>query len=63
MTKPTAGEISTLIAWLRRLPDTGPRQASPAELAAFQLAKAGLPARISHHSHATPCDQPGDIVD
>ena len=63
MTKPTTGEISALIAWMRRLSDAGIHRADPAELAAFQLAKAGLLARIQRHSHATPCDQPGDIVD
>ena len=52
MTEPTAGEISALLTWLRRLSQAGIRQASPAELAAFQSAKAGLLARIP--ATATP---------
>ncbi len=63
MTEPTAGEIAALLSWLRRLSEAGLHRADPAELAAFQLAKAGLLARIPHHSHATGTGQPGDIVD
>jgi hypothetical protein len=59
MTKPTtepagppaAGEISALIAWMRRLSGAGLRQADPAELAAFGHAKRGLLTRIEQHSH------------
>lgn len=56
MTKPTAGppaagEISALIAWMRRLSDTGLHRAGPAELIAFHHAKHDLLARIEQHSH------------
>jgi hypothetical protein len=56
---PPAGEISALIAWMRRLSDTGAHRADPAELAAFLTAKRNLLARIERHNHtpATPCDQ------
>jgi hypothetical protein len=61
---PAAGEISALIAWMRRLSDTGPRQAGPAELAAFLHAKRDLLARIERCSPqpppATPYGQSGD---
>ena len=61
MTRPAApspGEVSALIAWMRRLSDVGASRADPAELAAFQHAKKDLLARIQA-SHA-PDDQPGD---
>ena len=58
---PAPGEVSALIAWMRRLPGAGAHQAGPAELAAFQNAKKDLLARIQA-SHA-PDDQPGDPVD
>jgi hypothetical protein len=51
---PAAREISALIAWMRRLSDTGPHRAGPAELAAFQHAKRDLLARIERHSHPRP---------
>jgi hypothetical protein len=51
---PAAGEISALIAWLRRLSDTGPRRADPAELAAFLAAKHDLLTRIERHNHPQP---------
>ena len=55
---PAPGEVSALIAWMRRLSDAGVRQADPAELAAFQEAKKNLIARIGHcHDHD---DQQGD---
>ncbi len=61
---PAAREISALIAWLRRLPDTGAHQADPAELAAFLHAKRDLLARIERCSPqpppAIPYHQPGD---
>lgn len=46
---PAPGEVSSLIAWMRRLADAGVGQADPAELAAFQQAKKDLLARIEHH--------------
>jgi hypothetical protein len=49
---PAPGEVSALIAWMRRLSDAGIRRADPAELAAFQHAKQDLLARIGHHRHA-----------
>ena len=49
---PAASEISALIAWMRRLPDTGTHRADPAELAAFHRAKHDLLARIERHNHA-----------
>jgi hypothetical protein len=60
---PAAHEISALIAWMRRLSDTGTHRADPAELAAFHHAKRDLLDRIQHHNHprATPDDQPGDF--
>ena len=58
---PAPGEVSALIAWMRRLPGAGAHRAGPAELAAFQNAKKDLLARIER-SHA-PGDQPGDPVD
>lgn len=60
---PAAREISALIAWMRRLSDTGPHRADPAELAAFHHAKRDLLDRIQRHNHppATPDDQPGDL--
>ena len=62
---PAAWEISALIAWMRRLPDTGTHRAGQGELAAFHRAKRDLLARIERHNHApaTPYDQPGDRVD
>jgi hypothetical protein len=54
---PAPGEVSALIAWMRRLSDGGVHRADPAELAAFQEAKKDLIARIGH-SHA-PDDRPG----
>lgn len=62
---PPAGEVSALIAWMRRLAGTGLHQAGPAELAAFHHAKQDLLARIERHNHtpATPYDQPGGCVD
>ena len=62
---PAASEISALIAWMRRLSDTGIHRADPAELAAFQHAKRDLLARIERHNHtpATPYDQSGDSID
>ena len=53
--RPAIPEISALITWMRRLSDAGIRNASPAELAAFQNAKKNLIARIEHRD-----DQPGD---
>lgn len=60
---PAAGEISALIAWMRRLSGTGPHRADPAELAAFHHAKRDLLARIERHNHPRPPldDQPGDF--
>lgn len=58
MTAPAApppGEVSALIAWMRRLSDAGIRNASPPELAAFQNAKKNLIARIERRD-----EQPGD---
>ena len=58
MTRPAApspGEVSALIAWMRRLSDAGIRNASPAELAAFQNAKKNLIARTGRRDQ-----QPGD---
>lgn len=58
MTRPAApapGEVSALIAWMRRLSDAGIRNASPAELAAFQDAKKNLIARIERRD-----EQPGE---
>ena len=52
---PSSGEVSALIAWMRRLSDAGIRNASPAELAAFQNAKKNLIARIERRD-----EQPGD---
>ncbi len=52
---PAPGEVSALIAWMRRLSDAGIRNASPAELAAFQNAKKNLIARIERRD-----EQPGD---
>ena len=63
---PAAPEVFALIAWMRRLPDTGVHQADPAELAAFHHAKQDLLARIGHRGHtpaATLHDQPGESVD
>ena len=62
---PPAGEISDLIAWMRRLSQAGLHRADPAELAAFHHAKKDLLARIEHHNHtpAAPGGQPGDPVD
>jgi hypothetical protein len=48
---PAASEVSALIAWMRRLSDTGIHRADPAELAAFQHAKQDLLARIERHNH------------
>ncbi len=61
--RPTAAEVSALIAWARRLSDTGVTRADPAELAAFHYAKQDLLERIQRHNHAqtTTCDQPGGI--
>ena len=58
MTRPAApspGEVSALIAWMRRLSGAGIRNASTAELAAFQNAKKNLIARIERRD-----EQPGD---
>lgn len=58
MTRPAApspGEVSAFIAWMRRLSDAGIRNASPAELAAFQNAKKNLIARIERRG-----EQSGD---
>ena len=58
MTRPAApspGEVSALIAWMRRLSDAGVSHADPAELAAFQNAKKNLIARIERRD-----EQPGD---
>jgi hypothetical protein len=55
---PAPGEVSALIAWMRRLSDAGIHQADPAELAAFQHAKKDLLARIEAGS--TPGNRPGD---
>ena len=52
--RPAAAEISALIAWMRRLSDTGPHRADPAELAAFHQAKRDLLARIQRHNHPRP---------
>jgi hypothetical protein len=41
------GEISDLIAWAARLSRTGPRAASPAEVAAYLAVKANLLERIA----------------
>ena len=62
---PPAGEVSALIAWMRRLSRAGLHRADPAELAAFHHAKKDLLARIERHTHApaTAYDQPGDPVD
>ncbi len=62
---PAAPEISALIAWMRRLSDTGAHRADPAELAAYCQAKKDLLTRIERRNHtpATPHDQPGDPVD
>ena len=59
---PPAGEVSALIAWMRRLSGAGLHRADPAELAAFGHAKKDLLARIERRNHppATPHDQPGD---
>lgn len=53
--QPAASEVSALIAWMRRLSDAGVRNASPAELAAFQAAKKNLITRIERRG-----EQPGD---
>ena len=58
MTRPAApspGEVSALIAWMRRLSDAGVSHAAPAELAAFQNAKKNLIARLERRD-----EQPGD---
>ena len=55
---PAPGEVSALIAWMRRLSDAGVHRADPAELAAFQEAKKDLLARVEHSQ--APDDQPGD---
>ena len=48
MTAPASpAGVSALIAWMRRLPDAGPRR-DPGELAAFLDAKKDLLARIEH---------------
>jgi len=62
---PAVSEISALIAWMRRLSDTGAHRADPAELAAFHQAKKDLLTRIERRNHtpAIPYDQPGDPVD
>jgi hypothetical protein len=52
---PSPGEVSALIAWMRRLSDAGISHAGPAELAAFQNAKKNLIARIERRD-----DHPGD---
>ena len=49
--RPAASEISALIAWMRRLSDTGAHRADPAELTAFHHAKRDLLTRIEHHNH------------
>jgi hypothetical protein len=49
----TTAEIADLLAWTRRL-CTQPRPADPAELTAYQAAKAALLARITgNHPHHT----------
>lgn len=58
MTRPAApapGEVSALIAWMRRLSRAGISHAGPAELAAFQDAKKDLIARIERRRN-----QPGE---
>jgi hypothetical protein len=50
--RPAPAEISALIAWARRLSDTGVTRADPAELAAFHQAKQDLLERIQRHNHA-----------
>jgi hypothetical protein len=52
------GEISDLIAWMRRLSDAGIHRVDPAELAAFHAAKHDLLARIAQPSHR--CDDAPD---
>jgi hypothetical protein len=52
---PSPGEVFAFIAWMRRLSDAGIRNASPAELAAFQNAKKNLIARIERRG-----EQSGD---
>jgi hypothetical protein len=56
--QPTVEEIAALTAWMRRLSQTGLHRVDPGELAAFQLAKQDLLARIERHNHTppTPCD-------
>jgi hypothetical protein len=58
----TSSEISSLIVWMRRLTEAGPRQADPAELAAFHRAKQDLLARIQHYTPTpnTPADHAVD---
>jgi hypothetical protein len=51
-TLPAAAEVSALIAWMRRLSDTGFTRVDPAELAAFHRAKQDLLERIQHPGHA-----------
>ena len=62
---PPAGEVSALIAWMRRMSHAGLHRAGPAELAAFHHAKKDLLARIESHNYtpAAPGGQPGDPVD
>lgn len=55
---PAPGEVSALIAWMRRLSDAGAHRADPSELAAFQDAKKDLLARIEASHTASP--QTGD---
>jgi hypothetical protein len=50
----TSREIAELTAWMRRLTQTGPGRADPAELAAFHAAKAALLARLTAHPAAHP---------
>jgi hypothetical protein len=50
--RPAAAEISALIAWMRRLSDTGVTRVDPAELAAFRHAKQDLLERIQRHNQA-----------
>lgn len=43
----TATEIAELLAWCRRLTQTRPQDTDPAEIAAYQQAKAALLARLT----------------
>lgn len=53
-TRVTAAEISDLIAWARRLTDTGVGNATTQELAAYQATKNDLITRITNQNDNPP---------